>query len=825
MTLLHEFRHALRLLGRTPGFTAVAILVLALGIGANTAAFSVVNALLLQPRPGRIDSLVGVFSRDRTKADSYRDFSYATYLDLRDRSDIFESLMANTFALVGVTEGANTRRAFVTLVSANYFSTLGVRLAAGRAFADAEERPGAGAPVVIASYALWRRSGFDPAFIGKSVRVNARDFTIVGVAPKGFGGTMTLVTFDYFFPLGLYDSLVNDLFRAKNSGLVDRGNHTLNLAGALRPGTTSASVEKSLEALAARLGAEYPATDRDRQFVLAPLQRLGVSSDPAENQASDMSLFSTLLLGMSGLVLAIACLNLANLLLARGESRRREMAIRQALGSGRGRIIRQLLVEGLILSMAGAALGLVFSWWTTGALTSGIGAALPIEVAVEPSYRVGVAAVALALAATFLFGLGPAWVMSRPSATADLKGHTVSAIRRRATGPLLIGVQLAGSLALVAAGGLFVRAAIKAATADPGFALQHQLVFSMDSGLVGYDEARTRALYRLVVERISAVPGVEQAALASVVPFGELSENRHTRVPNSDRDYRPQYAIVSSGYFRTLGLPLLRGRGFTPAEDERPPGGPSPAIVDLALARRMFGDGDPLGRRIQVFIRDAMAPVDFDIVGVAATTRHDIFESEPVGHVYAPLASQFRSLMNLHVRTAASTDDGAMLSSLQRELRALDDRLPVLTSRTMMAHRDMSVAEWSIRTAAALFSAIGGLALVIAAIGVYGLKAYDVSRRTREIGIRIALGATARDIVSLIVRDGARTTAIASIVGLALAAGAGKLASGLLYHVSPFDPIALTAAAAILISAAMLACYLPARRATRIEPLEALRVE
>jgi putative ABC transport system permease protein len=825
MTLLNDFRHAMRLLRRTPGFTAVAILVLALGIGANTAAFSVVNALLLQPRPGRIDSLVGVFNRDKTKPDTYRDFSYGTYVDLRDRGDVFESLMAHAFALVGVTEGTTTRRSFVTLVSANYFSTLGVRLAAGRTFTEAEERPGADGPVVIASYALWRRSGFDPTFIGKTIRVNARNFTIVGIAPMGFGGTMTLVTFEYFFPLGVYDSIVNDLFRAKNAGLSDRGNHTLNLAGALRPGVTRASVEKSLDALAARLGTDYPATDRDRQFVLAPMQRLGISSNPGENQASDMSFFSTLLMGMSALVLVIACVNLANLLLARGESRRREMAIRQALGSGRGRIIRQLLVEGFILAVGGAVLGLVFSWWTTGALTSGIGAALPIEVVVEPSYRVGVAAVALALAATFLFGLGPAWAMSRASGTADLKGHTVSTIRKRATGPLLIGVQLAVSLALVAAGGLFVRAAMKAATANPGFALDHQLVFSMDPGMAGYDEAQTRAIYRRMIERISSSPGVEQAAIASVVPFGEMSENRHARVPGSDKDYQPQYTLVSSGYFQTLRLPVLRGRGFASAEDERLGGGASPAIVDLALARRMFGDGDPLGRRIQIFIRDAMAPVDFDIVGVVATTRHDIFESEPMGHVYAPLASQFRSLMNLHVRTAASTDEEAMLAAVQRELRALDDRLPVLTSRTMTAHRDMSVAEWAIRTAAALFSAIGGLALVIAAIGVYGLKAYDVSRRTREIGIRIALGATARDVVGLIVRDGARTTAIASIAGLALAAAAGKLVSGLLYHVSPFDPIALTTAAAILVGAAMLACYLPARRATRIEPLEALRVE
>jgi predicted permease len=833
MSIGQDFRYALRLLRRTPGFTAVAVLVLALGIGANTAAFSLVNALLLQPRPGRIDKLVGVFNRDRLKPDSYRDFSYPAYVNLREQGDLFESLMAHTFAMVGVREGDTIRRSFVTLVSANYFSTLGVRLAAGRPFTLEEERPGARAPVAVASYSAWRRAGFDPAFIGSTARVNGVDVTIVGVAPRGFGGTMTLVAFEWYFPLGLYDAIVNDMFKQKTTGLSDRGNHAINLAGILKPGVTAESAERPLEQMATRLATEFPATDRDRQFLVAQLPRLGVSSEPGDE--TQLAVISGLLAAMAGLVLLVACLNLANLLLARGTARRREIAIRQALGGGRGRIVTQLVVEGLMLAVAGAALGLAFSWWTTGALTAGIAKAMPLDVVVEPSGRVFAAAAALAVLSTLLFALGPAWALSRQTVTSDLKGQTVSAIRKTRTGPALIVAQLAVSLALVAVGGLFVRGAIKAGSADPGFALDHQLLFSLDASMAGYDETRTRTLYRRILDRMAGVPGVERAAFASIVSFGELSENRYAFVPGATTEFRPQFLIVSSSYFDTLRLPILRGRGLTPADDEpstrRLPGSAAdggraiPAVIDVALARRMFGDGEPLGRRIQIAVRETMPRVDFDIVGIVPTTRHDLFEAEPMGHVYAPYGSQFRASMNLHVRTAGSIDETAMLSAIQRELRAVDARVPVLSARTMTAHRDLSLPEWAVRTAATLFSTIGGLALLIAAIGVYGLKAYDVSRRTREIGIRIALGASSRNVLGLVLRDGVRTTLIGLGIGLALAAAIGKLVSGLLYQVSPFDPAVLSAAAAILAGAAMLACYLPARRATRIEPLEALRVE
>jgi predicted permease len=825
--LLQDLRHSLRLLRRTPGFSAVAVLVLALGIGANTAVFSLVDALVLQPRPGRIDRLVGVFSRNRQKTDEYKDFSYGQYKDLRDRSGVFEALMAHTFTTLGVRDGDMTKQSFASVVSANYFDTLGVRLAAGRAFTPDEERPGAAIPVIIASYPQWRKTGFDPSFIGRTVRVSARDFTIVGVAPRGFSGTMTLMSPEWWLPLGAYDIAVNEMFKQRGSGLGDRANFALNLAGALKPGTAKAAAEKALDPVARALEQQYPESDRDRMYVLAGLPRLGVESSP-ENDTTP-SVIASLLAGMASLVLVVACLNLANLLLARGAARRKEIAIRLALGSRRGRIVRQLLVEGMVLSTIGAAAGVVIAWWTTTTLTASLSATIPlgVEITVEPSARVVIGAVAFALFSTVCFALGPAWTLSRPAVQGDLKGEPSRITRRIGTGPALVAIQLAVSLALVAAGGLFVRASVEAASADAGFPLEHQLVFNLDPTIAGYNETQTRDLYRRVVDRLRGLAGIEQVGLASTVPFGEMSEGRSVYVPGQTEKRRPEFDIITASYFETLRLPMIRGRAFTAADDAGSTGRRE-VIIDVRLSQRLFGDADPVGRVVEMPpLSDDRNRIAYTIIGVVPMVRHDIFitDKESRGHVYVPYGSTFRGRMTMHVRTAAGAGDASMLQTILRELRQIDPKLPVLLARSFTAHRDSSISEWSVRTAATLFSTFGGLALLLAAIGVYGLKAYDVSRRTREIGIRMALGATAANVQRLVLGEGLRTTVAGLVSGLLLALGIGKLVSGLLYKVSPFDPIVLTIAIVALSTATLVACYLPARRATRVVPLEALRSE
>ena len=551
---------------------------------------------------------------------------------------------------------------------------------------------------------------------------------------------------------------------------------------------------------------------------------MGVSSRPQTD--GPLTVVAGLLTLMAVLVLAVACLNLANLLLARGAARRREIAVRQALGGGRAQIVRQLVVEGMMLATLGAACGLLASWWTATALTAWLASVVTfgIDFLVEPSARLIGAAAIFAVLSTILFALGPAWSLSRPDLIDDLKLTPGRPSRRLPSAAALVVAQLAVSLALVAAGGLFARAAINATTADAGYALDRQIVVGLDPSLGGYDEPRTRAAYTAVLERMRALPGVEQASFASTVAFGDMQMGGRVRASSVQPDVDASFDIIGAGYFETLGLHMLRGRGFTLAEEQRASTVPG-AIVDAGLATKLFGTDDPIGRTLEMRIRANDSPQIYTIVGIAPPLRHDLFESPPSPHIYVAYGSRFNTMMTIHVRTAAGVPEAATLAAIRRELQAIDARMPILWARPMTLQRDASISAWSVRAAAGLFSAFGVLALLLATIGVYGLKAYDVARRTREIGIRMALGATSGDVERLMMREGLRTTLIGLAIGLVLAAGVGKLLSGLLYRVSPFDPLVMTLAAAALSAAAMLACFVPARRATRVVPLEALRSE
>jgi len=828
--ILQDLRYSLRLLRRTPGFTAVAVLVLALGIGANTAVFSLVNAMLLKPMPGRIGETVGVFGKDRSKADSYRAFSYPAYTDLRDSSDVFDSLLAHTLSLVGIREGDATRRTFAAVVSSNYFTTLGVPLAVGRAFSADEERPGSAIPVAIASDDLWRRHGRDSGFLGSTITVNAVAFTIVGIAPRGFTGTMAIVSPDLWFPLGTYDLLVNDIFKQQAKGIDDRASEGLVLVGRLKPGVSMAVADARLDQLARRLERQYPVANRDRTFMVAPLPRLGTSVNPRSD--NPVAAVSALLLTMSGLVFVVACLNLANLMLARGSARRKEIAIRLALGGGRARIVRQLLTEGLTLSLIGAAGGAVIAWWTTSLLVASMTMVAPVSVVIDstPDVRVLASAGAFAVLSTLFFALGPAWSSSNAVLVPDLKDEVrggVSARRsvsRFMSGPTLVVSQLAVSLALVAAGGLFVRGALNISLIDPGFSLDRQLLIGLDPSLAGYDETRGRIVYRTVLDRVRGLPGVVHASLASIVPFGDITESH--KVQAGDKTADAIFLTVGADYFRTLGLPMLRGREFSRQEEEKSDRASAIAVVNEPLVRKLFGDADPIGRQIQLGETGRGVVRTLEIVGVAPGLRHEMFDPAPVPQIYVASGGPYRANMNIHVQVAGGPGaQTAMLETVRRELRQIDDRLPIVSMKTMLAHRDTSIPAWAIGMAARLFSAFGLLALLLATIGVYGLKAYDVARRTREIGIRMALGASGGDVQRLVLREGLRTTAIGLAAGLLLAAGIGKLLSGLLFRVSPFDPVVLVTASVALCAAAMLASYIPARRATRVVPLEALRSE
>jgi predicted permease len=838
--MLQDLRFAVRTFAKTPGFTLLAVLVLAIGIGANTAMFSVINAVMFKPLSGRAGELVGVFSRNRTKPDEYRAFSYPNYADLREQSrDLFDGLMAHMFAMVGETVGDSTRRTFVSVASSNYFETLDVRLAAGRTFTSEEERPGARLPVVIVGYQRWRDAGFNPSFIGTQVRINSIDFTVVGVAPEGFTGTMALVAPEMWLPLGMFDVVVNDIFKNRGTGLGDRDNHPLVVAGRLKPELSEAVASERLELIARRLEAAYPAENKDQTLMVNRLPRMSTSTSPQTDGPTAIG--SALLMALTGVVLLIACLNIANMLLARGSARRKEIAVRLAVGGARHRVVRQLLTESFLLALAGSAAGLLLAFWSTRLLFSTLAPILPLTITFEPvpDFNVLAAATTLAVFATVLFGIGPALRSSRVDLVDDLKGSITTALqsgrrfRFSARNALVVG-QIALSLALLCTGGLFARGALAAAAADPGFRYERLLLASIDPSMAGYDSTRGRESQRAVLERLRSIPGVDAVSTTSTVPFGEFHEGRPVEAvgsTNGGQPRSPTYRIVGSDYFRALGLTMVRGREFTRVEEESSQA-PRVVIVDELLARSLFPDRDPIGQLLRIVERGDEAASGNDgepmeIIGIAPPIRDTLFSKSPAPHMYVPSGRHYRANVSLHVRLhdGSTAAENAALTAVRETVTRVDARLPLLDLMPMRRFHDRSLELWAARAGGNVVITLGGLALLLALAGVYGVKSYVVSQRTREFGIRVAVGAQPNDVMWLVLRDGMKLTAFGLALGLPLAALSGQGLSRMLYEVSPLDPLVFAIAPAALALAATVAAWIPARRATRVAPITALRAD
>jgi predicted permease len=831
-TLLRDTRYALRAFARAPGFTAVALVVLALGVGANSAIFTLVNALVFKPLSGHAGDLVGIYNFDRTVPDSYRAFSYPNYVDIREQSGVFDGLMAHMMGMVGVPAGDTTRRVFVSVVSSNYFDTLGVPLAVGRPFTRAEEHPGARVPVAIVNYARWKQAGLDPAFLGSTIRVNAEDFTVVGVAPEGFTGTMALVTSEMWLPLGMYDVVVNDRLKNKGTGLDDRANHGLVVAGRVKPGIGDTVLQARLDALARQLAGTYPAENKNLALSFNPLPRMATSTSPMSD--GPLAALAVLFLALSGGVLLVACLNIANMLLARGTARRKEIALRLALGAGRGQLVRQMLAEGMLLSAAGAAVGLILSYAATRALAASLVAVLPLALEFDPrpDARVLLATLGFAVASTLVFGLGPALKLSRRDLVTDLKdlGQDGGGPGRRfGARNVLVVVQVALSLTLLVAGGLFARAAITASRSTPGFEYDRLLLASIDPNLGGSGERRGREVHREALERLRALPGVEAVGAASTVPFGDFHEREGVeRVGAAGGGEPPEatYRIATADYFRALGLRMVRGREFT-GDEERSAEAPRVAIIDAALATKVFGTEDPLGQSIRIVKRSGLggseASEAFQIVGIAPPVREEVIDPDPTEHLYVPAGRHYRGEMHLAIRAAQAGSEPTLLQAVRRELRAVDPKLPVLDLKTMRAFHDASLGLWLLRAGGYMFTLLGVLALLLAVVGIYGLRAYVVAQRTREFGIRMALGADASSVRALVLREGLAVCLAGLLLGLPLALLVARAMIGLLHRIGGVDPVVFTAASATLTLAALVASYIPARRATRIMPVEALR--
>ena len=862
--MIQDFKFAFRQLFKAPGFTIAAVTVLALGIGVNTAVFTLVNTLFFAPPAyAKPHEMAQLFSQDKKDPKKFHGFSYPTYLDIREQNTVFSDVMGFNLALIGLGQKGDTRRAFSAIVTSNYFSVLGVPLARGRAFLPEEETPGHNAPVAIVSYSYWQKHDLDPGVLGSQLLINGRSFTIVGIAPKGFVGTMQILSPEVWLPMSVYDRVANDFESDNKTTIDDRKGTQVRIMGRLKPGMTAALAKPALEGLAANLEKAYPVEQKDQTFIAAPVSRNSVSNNPAAENG--IKVIAPLLLGMAVVVLLVACLNLANMLLARGTARRKEIAIRLALGGSRWRIVRQLLTEGFALAVLGGVGGLILGLWSSDLLVGSMRKLMPLDVVwlTGPNPAILAATFGFCLLGTIMFALGPALKISRSAVVTDLKEHAGEDVVRRRwkflpRNPLVV-VQIAFSLALITAAALFIRGAGKAASVDTGLKPGASYVLEVDASLAGYEPKRAQELYRNLNEKLAALPGVEHASISSIVPFGMFELTRKVQraglrlapdaKPATAADglaFEASWNSVGADYFSTVGLQVVRGRAFTESEATQP--GPKVAVIDEVLAKKLWPDGDALGQRIQYAARNApsaqgsggghvgsSADVSeeekqgetIEIVGIVPATRHALFEKEPAGGIYLPFARGFQSDISFFVRfrSLASGNEAATADLLRRSVHDVDPSIPIISLRTFAQHLDSNLDLWLVRAGAALFSIFGGLALGLAVVGLYGVKAYSVARRTREIGIRMALGAQAGAVLRMIMGEGSIMLVSGVAIGLLLAIATAKVLSGILYEVGALDPVAFTVAPLVLITAALIATWLPARRATRVDPVQALRAE
>jgi putative ABC transport system permease protein len=828
--LSNDLKLSLRQLGRTPGFTISAVLVLALGIGLNAAMFGMCWLVAFADRPFRDpDALAQLYSRKTNEPDSYRLFSYPAYREIAARPDLFEAVMAHQITAVGVRDTGATRRMLASLVSANYFDVLGRTPALGRTFTAEEDRPGADLPVVVVSHAFWRRAGQDAALLGGTIRVNERLFTVVGIAPPGFTGTSTLFGPELFFPLGVADSLAGGFEGRSTQTLAQADNFALFLVGRLRPGVRADQAGPALERVAAAVRTAFPVEYAERELQAGALPRFSTATQPANETA--LTTVSLLFLGMTAAVLAIVCLNLASMLMARGQARKREFAIRLALGGGRGRIVRQLLTEGLVLAAAGSVLGVAAGAFASDALMASLVSRLPVSIAMDtvawPAMTAGAAG--FSILATLLFALGPALRHSRGDLVTDLKRAAGEDTRARRFRLLprhpLVSLQIALSLALLIASGLFLRMARQASQVDLGLRADATVLAEVDAGLAGYDEARGLDTYARLEERLRGLPGVEAAAVGVTVPFGTVGLGRSVRragAPESEAAVDARWNAVGASYFAAMGIPVKAGRAFTDVE-ARQKGAPPVAVIDEVLARALYPAGDALGQTIALTDHGERAALLVEIVGIVPEVRDDFFDETPGRAVYVPFAQAYHGAAHLHVRPHAGATGVA--EAVRREIREAAPGLPVFRVLTFGQHLETSLERWAVDLLAGTFTAVAALAALVAIVGIYGATSYAVSRRTREIGVRMALGASRGRVLGMVLGEGLHVTLAGIAVGAALGLGLGRMLDAVFVEVVAFDPATYAVAPTLILVACLAAAFVPARRATTVEPTIALRSE
>jgi putative ABC transport system permease protein len=826
--MLHSFwqdlRSGLRLLRKSPGFTVVAVLSLALGIGANTAIFTIINAVFLHPLPVENPSqLAQLYTRDTLTVDTNANFqltptSLPNYEDYRDRNTVFSGLAADTFT-IPLNWGGQTepQQLLASLVSPNYFDVLGVKAFRGRTFSSSEGQKVGGDPVVVLSYALWtHRFGASNNVLGQPISLNATTYTIIGVAPQNFKGIVSISPPEVLWiPISMRDYVLTGQIKDLD---YHRRFRWVSIVGRLKPAVSLEQARSAMKTLAAGLEKEYPRDNKGRTAELYSLNEsaLGI------NQRKQFSLAGGVLMGAVGLVLLIACVNLANLLLAQAAKREKELSLRAALGAGRFRLVGQLLTESTLLSLLGGAAGLLVALWGRKILWSFRPPFLP-DGSIDLSFdsRVLLFTLAVSLVTGIVFGIIPALKASRTDVNEILKvggrGGTLGWGHNRMRG-LLVVSEIALALVALVGAGLFLRSMRKAQEISPGFEAKNLFQYAFDLGALRYDPEHGQQFFRDAVERAKFVPGVADAAItsngliggglgATIFREGEQTDpnNRGTLVTLND---------VTPGFFSTLRIPFIKGRDFSDFDREKT----APvAIVNKTMANLLWPGQEAVGKHFYIVVD----PNKYEVVGVVGTTVVGAIGEDPQPQAYFPLRQQYSPFGTIAVRT--TSDPGAVMGSVRAQVNQLDRNLALTNGLTI--GDTIAQGLWASRMGAALLGLFGLLALVLATIGIYGVLSYSVAQRTSEIGIRMALGAESTQVLGLVLRQGLLLAVVGSVFGVAVAVPVTRLASTLLYGVSPTDPLTYISIFLLLMLVAVVACFIPARRATRVDPLVALRYE